>query len=103
MDESTISQQQSEPPLEEARISRDHLKEDIQNAVEPQDTRDSVDDNDGDGSPSQDTTSKPSTRLVKFQLFETKAVDTHRFASLIPAILHPRLEPERNAQSNPQN
>jgi hypothetical protein len=53
---------------------------------------DSIDD-------SCDITSETSTRLVKFQLFETKSVCRSSHPLTI-ALLHPRLQSKRNPQSH---
>src|SRR5277367_4992102 len=68
-------------------IDRDFLKEKPPPQSEAED-EESIDE-------SRDTTSQTSTRLVKFQLFETKTVNnlTH-YVLLIPAILYPRIQSE---------
>src|SRR2546423_15541369 len=73
--ESVGPQQSSERSPEEIGVSRDHLKDvktDEPSVGEYQQSRDV-----GKDDESQDTTSKTSARLVKFQLFETKAVWIH--------------------------
>ena len=72
------------PPIN--HIDRDFLREKPPSSVADDD--ESIDE-------SRDTTSQTSTRLVKFQLFETKTVNnlTH-YVLLIPAILYPRIQSE---------
>lgn len=56
-----------------------------------------VEDDETEHDESKDTSSRTSTRLVKFQLFETKAVASTVYSKLILALLYSWIEPERNS------
>jgi hypothetical protein len=71
----------------------------IDNETKPED-KFQVDDDSHDET--RETSSRTSTRLVKFQLLETKSVNSYNIY-LTPAFLYPRLKSKRNAQSHPQD
>lgn len=88
-----------DPEDTEARLENRHIIDPIRApengfTSEPKvDNTKEADDDESDDE-TRDTSLRTSTRLVKFQLFETKAVSLQEMRSLTLALLYPRLKPK---------